>query len=407
MSRINDTKRQQRWIMNAQLLCDLIADKKNLVNVIKVCDEATLWLNSLIDIFQEKVDPTCETNNAVLQDYLLEACASYGEANRSKTTWRYNEQSLTRQITFEISCLSPYAKNIAPELFCDATLNAEGHLANPDKKPRDITQSIIFKMIKLQYVSRHVCIMSQNLPEGTQKDTPELNKLFAMHVNGLRVFCSTFDKREGLPPKDADHEAVKRHYQEVVNNPNRPFTSEHRQRVIDRDDSHDDQQLLALHAGAAFITQKPGSTLGYIGAKIGLPERCDISGTTASIIGAAITWHSGNSEEECRKKAAYILSCMTVMCLMGHHSLAEVATAASLWSRYNYRPFRANSLWQILTSLCDANGADPDIDPNKILNFNDSHGWIEGKWRTLKLDEKIPDDIEFNDELWNLMRVMI
>ena len=66
MGQLSDTKRQQRWIMNAQLLCDLIADKKNLVNVIKTCDDATAWLNGLIDIFQEKVDPKMDPRLTLL-----------------------------------------------------------------------------------------------------------------------------------------------------------------------------------------------------------------------------------------------------------------------------------------------------------------------------------------------------
>lgn len=407
MSLASDTKRQQRWIMNAQLLCDLVADKKNLVNVIKVCDEANLWLKDLIDIFQQKVDPNGDTNDSVLQDYRIEACTDYDEESSGKTTWQYNEQSLNRQITFELGCLSPYARYISRVLECDSTLDINDSLANPDSKSKDISQSVIFKMIKLLYLTRRVGIMAKSLPGKTKQDAPQVDKLFELFINLRRVRYSTFSIREGLPAADADHQSVEQHYKNIAKNPNRPFNSEHRQRTTGRSSGHSDQKLLGLHAGAATTTQTTDSTLGYITSKIGLPERCDISGTTADVIGAAITWHGGNSEEECQKKAAYVLACMTVMCLVGHHSLAEMATAASLWSKHNYRPFRATSIWQVLSGLCDASGNDPEIDGNKVLNFKYSHGWIEGKWRTLKLDKSIPDDIEFNDELWNLMRIMI
>ena len=407
MSIVNDTKRQQRWIMNAQLLCDLIADKKNLVNVIKVCDGADLWIKELTDIFQQQVDPDGNTNDSVLQDYRIEACTAYEEENPGKTTWHYNERSLNRQITFELGCLSPYAKYISRELECDSTLNPDNSLANPDSKPKDISQSVIFKMIKLLYLSRRVGIMAKSLPGEIKQDAPGVDKLFKLFINLRRARYSTFSIREGLPPADADYSAVEQHYKQVANKIDRPFNSEHRQRATGRTSSHSDQQLLALHAGASFTTQSAESTLGYIASKIGLPERCDISGTTADIVGAAITWCGGSSEEECQKRAAYVLTCITVMCLMGHHSLAEMATAASLWSKHNYKPFRSNSIWQVVSGLCDATGAEPKIDANNILNFEHRHGWIEGKWRTLKLNKNIPDDIEFNDNLWNLMRIMI
>ena len=177
MSTVNDTKRQQRWIMNAQLLCDLIADKKNLVNVIKVCDGADLWLKELTDIFQQQVDPDGNTNDSVLQDYRIEACTAYEEKNPGKTTWHYNERSLNRQISFELGCLSPYAKHIARDLECDSTLNADNSLANPGSRPKDISQSVIFKMVKLLYLSRRVCIMTKDLPGKIQQDTPQVKKL--------------------------------------------------------------------------------------------------------------------------------------------------------------------------------------------------------------------------------------
>ncbi len=407
MSLVDDTKRQQRWIMNAQLLCDLIADKKNLVNVIKICDEADVWLKEMTDIFQQEVDPHGNTSDSVLQDYRIEACTAYDEENPGETTWHYNEQSLNRQIIFELGCLSPYAKYISRELECDSTLSVDNSLANPDSKPKDTSQSVIFKMIKLLYLSRRVGIMAKSLPGKTKQDTPQVNKLFQLFINLRRARYSTFSIREGLPPADADYSSVEQYYKGVANKIDRPFNSEHRQRATGRSSSHSDQQLLALHAGASFTTQSAESTLGYIASKIGLPERCDISGTTADIVGAAITWCGGNSEEECQKRAAYVLVCITVMCLMGHHSLAEMATAASLWSKHNYQPFRSNSIWQVISGLCDATGAEPRIDAHRILNFEQSHGWIEGKWRTLKLNKNIPDDIEFNDELWNLMRIMI
>ena len=69
--------------------------------------------------------------------------------------------------------------------------------------------------------------------------------------------------------------------------------------------------------------------------------------------------------------------------------------------------FWQNSIWQILSSLCNEDGSDTTVDKDKVLAFKHDHGWIEGKWRTLKLNQHISDDIEFNDELWTLVRIMI
>lgn len=91
-----------------------------------------------------------------------------------------------------------------------------------------------------------------------------------------------------------------------------------------------DAHLLGIDAGAHINAITQESTLGKIRQSLGLPLRCDISGTTVDAMGFCDTFIKKGENSNNKKRMVYLVSCMLSMCLTGHHSLDEMALALSL-----------------------------------------------------------------------------
>jgi hypothetical protein len=93
-----------------------------------------------------------------------------------------------------------------------------------------------------------------------------------------------------------------------------------------------DAYLLGIDAGAHINAITQESTLGKIRQSLGLPLRCDISGTTVDAMGFCDTFinKKPNNDSNNVERMVYLVSCMLSMCLTGHHSLDEMALALSL-----------------------------------------------------------------------------
>ncbi|MEM9455021.1 MAG: hypothetical protein AAGF11_12645 [Myxococcota bacterium] len=96
--------------------------------------------------------------------------------------------------------------------------------------------------------------------------------------------------------------------------------------------------VLALDAGAHYKNPTDRSTLGGIRKEYDLPNRCDISGTTTDAVGYSLVCYRQEDGEHVKRehtRTYHVLSCITTMCLSGHHSLDEMAIALTLADRKN------------------------------------------------------------------------
>ncbi len=391
---MNETSiRHQRWLSNINFLCQLVS--KN----IDTFREAHGWAITAIKKLCREFDPSTDINDFELKAYINEARG--GAPARSRGEWVWNEDSLKRQIRFEIQSLSSHAQEVLKKL----------------------EQEDVLRLFMLSYLNRKVCIMAENVLAANENlnDRNTNYRLFKLFENCQRVRCSDFSTpfRDYLSNERADREEMsfselRSAYARKQRQPNCPFNkSLHRLRDPRSSapiDVHPESKALALNAGAELLKlNEKESTLGLLEHVLGLPERCDISGTTTDAIGMAITlpiiYEFPRYRDLESLTSLYVLACMTAMSLAGHHSLSETATAASLWAGVNYKPFDPISLVTILNSLYDVNGE--GCRGNPIVFDDDSIGWTRAKWKSLKLNKYAKDDIEFNDDLWYMSNVLI
>lgn len=406
--------RQQRWLTNANFLCNLIAEnnkpltKYNDSTVSHVCDMSIDWLINRCKNFSRL---SSEIHEHELQDYIKEARGGKPITGNggSEDNWQPIDEYLNQQILFDMECLSPTAQKLTEILNNNLTEGIQTKRGSQDLTAQNITESLWFKMSKLAYLNRKVCLMAENVYKDDEKlKESDLNRnLFKLYENAQRVRCSTFSSPYTMKLSEQyvgkTFGDLKKKYSELQMAHITPFSKrQHRlrqPRLDETEDMHHETKVLGLNAGAALFKLKSESTLGCIEHIVGLPERSDISGTNTDAIGFAITFYDSSGNQR-REMAVYVLVCMTTMSLTGHHSLSETATAGSLWSKDNYRPFSPQSVINILTNLYDSRGQVVDsIDDLIVVNKNQLE-WTTNKWESLKLDRNTPNDLEFNDGLW-------
>ena len=414
--------RQQRWLANATFLCQLVDANNSQANPMRisiVIDQAiTQLLQDCAAFTRSSADLMHEHE---LQDYIKEVRGGDpvingqpgAQGNWSPTP---DERYLNKQILFEMESLSPLAQKVAqilnrnqPESI-QVQVNDGGNLV-----AQQVSDSLLFKMLKLAYLNRKVAMMAENVfSDNHQLAGPAdlQNPLFLVFDANQRVRCATFStpfsRSLAMDYVDKPFSGLKAAYAKIQNEENRPFSKQvHRRRRPRADkveDYHPESKTLALNAGAALFQPLPNeSTLGYIESLLGLPERSDISGTNTDAVGFANTLNYDNVPEGInikRYRSRYLLTTMTTMSLVGHHSLSETAAAASLWSSANYKPFDPASVINVLSNLYNLDG-NPIVAADEVLaSNNDDVTWIRNKWEALKLDRMTPDDLEFNDGLW-------
>ena len=145
----------------------------------------------------------------------------------------------------------------------------------------------------------------------------------------------TFDKPCVLNAdrlKDKTVEKIIEKFDEEQDEPMCPFNKKvHRKRSDST--TQNERYLLSIAAGAGKTKVDDDSTLGFVQRALGLPERCDISGTTTDAVGLANAIIDGKvtiQDSDNFNPSIYILCCITSMCLQGHHSLDEMGAAISI-----------------------------------------------------------------------------
>lgn len=456
-------KRLKRELSNQLFLCQTIAANETDKNyggagnqglISATCDLASAWLLDVIKTYQadgtqhfdheltdylvesgdfEWAEPAKPEKSIGLRDSKEKYLSPVVEADESQRNWSPDPEKLDKEIKFLISSMSPRSRKLATLMDAGAKVTVEN--------------SLIYKIHKLNYLNRKVCIMAENLNKGGNLDKSGDGNLGYMKKNDasggfdirnaealketwlFKIFdwaqavrSSTFNAwamdvgdTVSANQKAADYfDQVAGKYGSITKLPDRPFNSHiHRLRSRGRGFLHPDLDLLSIDAGAATTQVKDESTFGRIARKLGLPERCDISGTTTDAAGAAIVFPGGSLAISGRTfdikstySAAYVLCCITAMGLIGHHSLSEMATASSLASNKNYCPFQPQSLIDVLNNFSLSKGGTVykgKLEPPSLVNS----AWIEAKWQSLRLNDATPVDLEFNDRLWNTARFVV
>lgn len=158
-----------------------------------------------------------------------------------------------------------------------------------------------------------------------------------------------------------------------------------------------DAHLLGIDAGAHINAITQESTLGKIRQRLGLPLRCDISGTTVDAMGFCDTFiekdQRGNNNV---KRMVYLVSCMLSMCLTGHHSLDEMALALSLDVKEEAAKYDPCNPASVIELLKEWSGW-TDFDFSDTNYFNTKTAGI------LRLENL--KELEFTRKLWDDLAV--
>jgi hypothetical protein len=438
---VDQTVRRQRWITNVSLLATMLDSLPTGTGAMLTdsIDKGIAKLKTFLadaDSANGQVPVNAKDNE--LKCFRLESYQS------TVTTWAgFNEAYMNQEVLFEVSLLGPLVRNAASVLR-RSYKNAKGVGADPDP-----TDSILFQIGKLAYLNRKICLLAE---KGLKEDTlipltttakagfgvdvtvgtaaavtyyidtgTPIGRLAALFVTCQRVRCSKFNepfkrntqvtvKALASPASGVEFSLFSKFFKSELNQDDKPFNPNvHRIRGrsdIGQPPPPPDDAFLSLDAGARKPQNRINvekSTLGLIAHGLGLPERCDISGTTTDAIGAALLINqilADAGSSGAFDPRAYILCCMTSMCMAGHHSLDEVAAAASLWSNRLYKPFDAFSFEIVLGALCQLDGTPPasGIWLNQVQLSQEN--WYTQKWNSFLLAKEDLTTITFNNELW-------
>jgi hypothetical protein len=427
---------QKRTLANQLLLAQLI--RTNQATVGPVVDAAITWLLGVLATYHADGR---QNFDGELTSYLVESCGFSWQQQPGQTLptltapnaqdWVPNNNFIDEEIAFIIASLPNRIHKIGLQM--DQPLVPPV----PAAAPIAANQTLLFRIQKLGYLNRKVCAIAENLDKGGNFSgvggnqlIPDINTLnnttlFQIFNTAQRARCSTFDTRatdltQPVPAAAPANPGVlenyfsglKGRYKKLASGPQKPFDVDlHRRRGSNLGVAHPDAQMMAIDGGGLTRVVLPDSTLGRIARELGLPERCDISGTTTDAVGAAAVWafRAGLVDAVAPNLpgtpgdafASYVLACIAAMEFNGHHSLSEMVSAASLWSSENYKPFASNSPIDVLNDMYQ-----PDGITACLGNLADANNWvwIDNKWQTLRLHTETRIDIEFDDNLWNTMR---
>ncbi|MCP3923905.1 MAG: hypothetical protein GY714_15105 [Desulfobacterales bacterium] len=292
-----------------------------------------------------------------LNDWQTTHKSKYKEICKKEPEWEFyqntimnSESKLDNEIWSAVTGLSAYARKTVTRLTRDKNGDKVKLLKNTE----------LYKIFKIGYLNRKLCIPPESIAKITDPNvfTGINQKIKNLATNTLKPRISWF----GVPNIDFDMNSAAAYKNERDKLKNRdgknalitPFTENcHRVRTnIDNKYRHPDSNLLSLDAGALGKTPTEKSTLGKLRSLLGLPLRCDISGTTTDAVGFAKTLYEINGEGK-KNQALHILCCMLSMCLSGHHSLDEIGVALSLSATNKfYDPLNpASSVFDLLKNV--------------------------------------------------------
>lgn len=437
---VDQTVRRQRWITNVSLLATML-DSLPTGTGAMLTDSIEKGIATL-KLFLTDADSAGEQVPINAKDNELKCFRLESYFPITKNWKDIHDPYLDQEVLFEVSLLGPLIRNAA------SVLRRSYKVAKKDiKGDSDPTDSILFQIGKLAYLNRKICLLAE---KGLKEDTkvplvagskapfnvdvkPEaadlvscyidtskpIGRLAALFVMCQRIRCSKFNepftgkikvsvKALANAADGVEFSLFSKFFKNELNQDDKPFSpTVHRIRGrsdIGQPPPPPDDAFLSLDAGARKPQNRINvekSTLGLIAHGLGLPERCDISGTTTDAIGAALFIQSLlGGDQGGFDPRAYILCCMTSMCMAGHHSLDEVAAAASLWSDRLYKPFEALSFEKVLGALCELDGKPPATGIWLNPDVWCKEDWYTQKWNSFLLAKEDLTTITFNNELW-------
>jgi len=436
---------QQRWISNAMYLVDMLnAEDKFVKEKVEGEEEGLLKrynakIREIINIinYNDVLDVLEKTKDEELCSFYM-ACKKDGDNKKID-----NEAGgkVNKRIHLEVNCMSPYARKIASKLIHEYDKTGKKKYEAEGYKIED---TLLFAIFKLTYLNRIICALAEEVAKERSdiKVTVKnglirkvnakeevaftaLEKIISIYVYAQRIRCCSFGDRYQLVDNDPTVEKeftlkeLKEKFEKEQKEKDCPFNKDwHRRRekgsrmgaII-----NDEAYLLSIGSGRSITNIQSDSTLGLVQRVLGLPERCDISGTTTDAIGAALALYGDqkfdDSEQTILKpsfRQDYILACIISMCLSGHHSLSEMGAAISLWSSKNYNPLDPESVISCLDTFYNRDGKTPDNSTFVKRNVDGDEHIISNSAKSIWLSlvgskyekEEYKDLWEFNDKNW-------
>lgn len=422
MSTINYEQTAQRAISNAMYLTEvLLANSHNQVHQQPetrwIANRLVAWVNNALAI-----EPN--PSSGELKAFVKTCCAPGIGVNPPQINAGYLNDSLI----FDLNSMNPYFRNIAAKLV----------------EPNELQDSLLYNAHKIAVLNRKLCALAEEIVEKHANDTvmvdgvaqPMTIELLShivladgneagdtatdIGIVWYRAQCArsgTFDhpfnradygidNYRTTPITQLDKAFAKAQASRMC-----PFNKKvHRLRMQGNSGSsqiaNNERYLLSIGAGAAKTQIAANSTLGLVERALGLPERCDISGTTTDAVGAS--WEVSRQGNDCDNRV-YILCCMTSMLLLGHHSLDEMGGACSLSVAVPippvapvpcYNPLNPVSLFYVLNALGNVPLQQPAA-PNMI-----AMQWFSNEWLVLSgYDSNNIAAWNFTDDNWRVWKM--
>lgn len=431
MSDSLQTNSQKRWISNAMLLVDTLDSLKNVT--ISGTDNPAFTtegaldaiITKMVEILTSNIDIISNSEDAEIQEFYL-TCKNDEDLTISN-------EKIQKYIEMQTNCLGYYSRKISSKLIKHT--NNNGVIT---KKP--LHESLLGLALKTNYLNRIICIAAEELAEEKEahfvggdgnnwtfkENIADVNEsivndkkiLLNIYINAQRVRSSNFGNcfNEDITGKSLKN--VSGIFKKAQAKDDCPFNKKvHRRRQqTPGTASNPESYFLSVGAGGSITNIDSESTLGLVQRALKLPERCDISGTTTDAIGAALTLCNKVDTFGPHTKGSapiiYVLSCITAMCLLGHHSLSEMGAAASLWSLNKYNPLKSTAFIHVIYRLKRLDNTRPTSQINdgrrqirrilKNIDETSNQGWHSQVWLSLagKEYENVIDSWEFNDSNW-------
>jgi len=427
---MNYNKSNQRALTNADFLCAVIED--SLFGLVGPDGRPALdWLgNQLVAHINNALAMTPKPSDVELKAF-IRTCCNAGGLNLVPSI---NNDWLEQALLFELQCMNPFMRPSASVLVAD---------------PNDMAASNLYKIHKVAMLNRKLCLFGEELIDqykdktvGQNNDPMTITRLAQANgpnnqplgPNGTwlgelwwfaqRARSGTFD----VPFQESDEyvnnlsnnrwmtlpitDLIKK-LDKAQRNPMCPFNKKvHRKRIQDffapgsPRVENNERWFLAVNSGANKTQIAPDSTLGAVQRALGLPERCDISGTTTDAVGAA--WQVTDRGRDADNRI-YVLAAIVSMALLDHHSMDEMGAAVSLTVPKRvinnvrgpyYNPLAYGALVGLLNALKVAGN---DFVPNTGMATNN---WYSREW--LQISGFDSDNVivwNFNDENWRVWKL--
>ena len=427
MSTTNHEKAQRRHVSNAMYLTKLMAkngwDGSN--------PSRSAALTRIEDLLFAKVNEGLKQlgkpHEAELREMVTSICTVKADDKDNEYYEVDRQARFSELIKFNIACTNPWLRKIAANL----VRNPAAKQGN-SKSNYKATETVLFSIYAIGYLNRKLCVICEQLAErdksktvavedgvlakgGDKPAADEVLPFLNIWCGAQRVRSSSFDVC--FVVEDSDGTTIAQlmgKFSSAQRGPMCPFNKAvHRQREQGSLVANNERFMLSIGAGGAKTAIAKTSTLGLVQRALGLPERCDISGTTTDAVGAAIMLR----EEHVRKKEKdpinphlFVLANIVSMCLQGHHSLSEMIGAASLWSSEYYNPLYVWGSDRVINGIQDHKMNKCRGQETKILDVDrDEAVWLLQENFAIsgagELEQGESSTWDFSDENWRVWKM--